>query len=173
MTQLRIRSTYNLNTVDFMAWCRDLQFNDAYRPNVNVRFGIAFYQIYQAIKWESKDGNLNPNAQESYMASAVHLTCVMEYFDIDLYSYLMVPNLRSISSRGTLDYKEILYNMAHTQQMLHYYSNMKKTSRNSRFNKNSLKNSGCVCIKQLISMVPRNSRANALQNATEIMTGAL
>lgn len=168
MTKLRTKSLRTTKTVELLQWCRDFHLDGPRRPSVDRRFGIGFYQIYQALKWEDVT---NPNCQESYMAACVHLICVAEALDVGLEQELESDLTKELHTTE-LEYKVVLESLAHVQQMLVYLWSG-SSSRTTRYRKETVRADLGKVIRRLIGMVPQNNRSEALENATEIMAGAL
>lgn len=169
MSALLVKSIRTYNTVDLFIWCRKFHLMGARHPNVDKRFAIGFYQIYQALKWGNSHNN--PNAQESYMACAIHLICVLAFLDIDVFKRFG-SDLRKINYNPNIDERELLLNLAHAQQMLVYLW-ATSSSRKSRYESKIVGECLTYVIKTCIGCVPKNRREYAIQDATEIMSGSL
>lgn len=173
MTKLLVKSLTTTNTVEFLAWCRKFHLSGPRRPSIDRRFSIGFYQVYQALKWCENGDTDNPNYHESLMASVVHLTCVAEALDIDLYPRLYRTDLKNIVFIiNELNYKETLLRLAQTQQMLVYLW-AGSSSRTTRYSKTIVEDNLIQLILSFIMRVPKNKRLDALEHATEIMSGTL
>ncbi len=164
MTQEKILSTDEIATGKFLVWCREYDRHGNFPCNALKRFAIAFYQVYQGIAWHG-----TPNADESYMACVVHLVCMCEHLDVDLYKEIGEVHLSFLPyTQEPIDPLTTLVAFSQVQQMLVYQST--QYSRSSRYKKLVVQKQTGVLIKMLLARIPKKKRREALHKATSIMT---
>lgn len=142
------------------------------------RFAIGFYQIHQGIKWADTSSE-----DESFMAAAVHFACVAEALGLSSHygifkHYKLIDtmpyNYADVNHGQNGDWKSLIEMVSEAQQHVFYEWMGSGTSRSkSRYDPDRLGILIGRIVFFLISMVAKSQRGVALEEATEIMTGAL
>lgn len=164
---MTIRSIETTDLVDLALWCRDYHRYNKYPCSFDKRFAIGFYQIYQGIVW----GGLN--RYESFAAAAIHFLITLEALNLST-----VNIARDLCSEDSayINWEMLILHLSRAQQHILYRYQLeihKGTSRSTRFNADVLAKDLSFAIDALICGIPCDSRAQAIFDATEIMTRRL
>lgn len=158
------------NVLELQRWARDYDRHIKYPATVLNRFGIAFYQVGQAMKYPTG----SPNYSEAWAASIIHLLIVGEKCGCGL-EVLLPPHLNE-RLYGSLSWERSLLVLFSTVQRHLWYREMsinhKLMHRGSRFKIEDLSKTLTsliwVCAGQVGGVFEE-----AIFDATGIMTGKL
>jgi hypothetical protein len=164
---MTIRSIETTDLVELALWCRDYHRYNKYPCSFDKRFAIGFYQIYQGIVWDGL------NRYESFAAGAIHFLITLEALDL---STVDIPRNLLSEDSAYINWQTLMLHLSRAQQhvLYRYQLEIKKgTSRSTRFNPELLAKDLSFAIDALICAIPCDSRAQAIFDATEIMTRRL
>lgn len=164
--KLTIRATETTRSVDLALWCREYHQHNSYPCAFDRRFAIGLYQIYQGMLWDG----LNRN--ESFAAAAIHFIITLEAADISprLPEYLVDLVTKHI------DWKTVMLHVSRAQQHVLYGTQLrikKGTARSTRYCPEQLRDDLSALIEILFAAIPSDQRAQAIWDATSIMTKRL
>lgn len=178
---MRVTATQTTEIVPLMNWARKYHRFNKYPCDALRRFAIGFYQIYQAMDWrgvaEGPSGTVGHNRNESLASAGLHFMICMEA--ASLAAERKLP--RDLMELQTLPFHAtpLLYCTSRAQQMLIYYTQsaglagLKKTVRASRYNPEQLETDLAAAVKLLFQSIPSHQRAQAIEDASRIMTEKL
>ena len=168
-----IRATDTTDIFELVEWCQEYRKS----PRCNTidpmrRFAIGFYQIYQGMKWRG-----TASEDESFAAAFMNFLMVIDLLDLHIEESmkgdLLNWGLSNIRCYSLNFHEDLLYTLSHAQQMLVYYSDRTGIKRRDRYDKNILTTELVIAIGILIDRIPKNKRAEAIFNATSVLTGEL
>ena len=160
-----MRPIETTDLIDLQLWCRDYHRNTRYPSSVERRFGIGFYQIYQGMAWTGTKSHA-----ESFMAAVCHFLMVSEMLELYVEQHL---NRDITKWKGSLDWRQLLYNLSLAQQHVIYYTNEKGIQRKKRYDQKVLLKCMVRIVETLTSHVDKKERKQGIYTATSIMTGVL
>lgn len=178
---MRVTTTQATNLVPLLNWARKYHRFNKYPCDALRRFSIGFYQIYQAMEWrsvpEAPAGVVGHNRNESLASAALHFLICMEAAGLAAENKLP----RDLMELQTLPFHAtpLLYCLSRAQQMLIYYTQsnglpgLKKTVRASRYKSTQLETDLAAAVKLLFQSIPSHQRAQAIEDASRIMTEKL
>lgn len=175
ITQLSIamplEPLYPDNIYDLVCWARDYDRNNHFPVDTLRRFSIGFYQIHQGYEW--KDGGINK--YEAFAAAVIHFIIVAERckLNIDPDLHLKLDEFEEMKLEGKSGTNLLVALSAAQQQIIYNYSANKVCNRASRYDPSKLVISLAKAIYILISLIPKQYRADAFYAATSIMTKEL
>ena len=156
------------NIISLQTFCSEEIFrNNKYPASPQRRFAIGFYQIYQGVEW-----GRSASADESFVASAIHLLTVGEMIEIDIENHISLK-ITQIEYNRTPDFKYLLYVLSKAQSQVIYGTNHKGIKRKSRYKPELLAELLGRAITILFGMVEPGKRQLAVETAITIMTGVL
>lgn len=173
-----LRAIHTTELIPLLNWAKDYHRHNKYPCDALRRFAIGFYQIYQAMEWKERAAGLKgDNRHESLASAALHFLIGLEAAGIGAERWLP-RDLVEIPSQP-FHATPLLYCLSRSQQMLVYYTQssglpgLKKTVRASRYNAEQLGTDLTASIKQLLAPIEPSCRAQAIEDASRIMTEKL
>jgi len=160
-----VRPIKTIQLVDLQKWCKEYHQSTKYPSSIERRFGIGFYQIYQAMDWKTTN-----SSWESWVAGACHFIMVCEVMDLWLETGLLYD---MTEWQQVLDDRGLLRALSLAQAQIIYCTNENNIQRKSRYKESILVDCMCSIIQTMVAKVPSDKRAEALYDATSIMTGVL
>lgn len=174
-----IRETNTTNLVELCQWCRDYEKFNVYPCSAERRFIIATYQLAQAIAWQDVYNYSNRACEdyESFAAGALHFIMVAEKFNICLPSFSVdYPNQIIGWPTTLISYRNYALNHGRVAQQLIYgarVKDIKRYSRGSRYSEETLGIGIRNLVRMLFQHIPIDKRAEAIEQASSIMTRKL
>jgi len=170
--KLRKYPLFTNNLLSLASWCQDYYLEDTRYPVKCPlhRFAIGVYQIHQGMDWHDK-GEHGVNEYESFASAAVHFVITSEMCKLMVWNspYWDLSKLET----AELNHKTTLYNISKAQQQLSYSIQPTRVSRKSRYKPIILETCLRTLAFDLLRAIPSTKRAEAIENATTIMTGRL
>lgn len=168
-----LRSIRTTNFLELQHWCREYEQTNAYPVGgAHVRYGIAIYQLYQAMSWS--DTQTTTNRDEAIAAAVLNFIMVAEAWDAAL-ELCVDPNI-FVCERQTISWEQVLLNIAAAQQHVFYgyaakYNDSARARR--RFNLQEMTVRIATIITILLLGIPTAERVNALEAAQDILVGRI
>lgn len=178
MTELHIalpaQAIYSTSLVELQAWCSNYERHTKYKCTVLERFGIAFYQVGQALAWPAGGNNHGSvNHYEAWAACILNLLMVAERCEIPVERAVQADLLVFCKAQ---DWQErLLLHFAQAQRMLWYRElslRAANVKRASRFDKQALTHSISQVVIECASLCGPNL-PQAIYDASSVLTGKL
>lgn len=155
--------------MEFCRWSKAYAKYGPYAQPPNIRYYIGFYQIGQGISWAGTDSEY-----ESWASAAVHMVGAVELLHDQAGVEQHLPrNLLEIE-HARIDHRRLLFLCARAMQQVHYgFSCMGTIHRKNRFDLECMVRDVADIVSMLFSAIPVVKRAQAVEDATALMTGVI
>lgn len=161
-------ATTDVNTL--CEWARVYSTYGQYAQEPHIRYYIGFYQISQGIRWENTDSEY-----ESWASACVHMIGATEMLCPDVMGVEEhLPKDLTDLERAPISWRLLMLYVSRGMQMVHYGATCFNTiQRRKRFQQHALVADVASAVRMLMSAIPKEKRAEAIEHGTKIMTGVI
>jgi hypothetical protein len=166
------RSIATLDLPEVLQWCKKYHRYNKFPMDAYMRFVTGHYQLYQALEWANTSRQCDA-AYESFIATILHWMGFAEELGVAMEQHLDHDFFKGRVQEYVSCEEFIIAHSKVAQMVLYHYAGNRTSRGRSRFSAERLGVNLAICIRFSFQHVPQAKIIPAMQDAMDVMTGAL